>query len=156
MPEDAKHHPESLECPFFLDAQGGRLEQAKVRLLRRYARKEPTHFLQVDGFNPSTDLLTDLRDPDGDEIMALRKHELMTGADPVRVLALPGSDPQVVSRILRKIADWIESKPEALDDDYLNVPPEYPNILDIGRISPYVPPDEPLRMPPLHWPPDET
>jgi hypothetical protein len=93
-------------------------------------------------------MLEDLEDPDGDEIMALRKTELMSGADPVRAMIKPGSDPDTVVRILRKVANWIEQKPEVLDEDYLAVTEDDFHLVNMGRISPRLREWPPLRSHP--------
>ncbi len=135
MSRKAKGRAKTVECPL-LDPDASLFSRTKVELLRHHATKELTHLLQVDGFNPSTGLFDDLRDPDDDEVTSWRKHELMTGHNVVRILAKPGADAAVVVRILTKIADWIEREPEMLQKDYLAEPPEVPWVPDVNCVTP--------------------
>lgn len=131
MRENTKTTAQTSECPF-IGCDTELFTPEKVELLRHYATKEPTLFLQVDGFNPSTGALDDLQDPDGDEIISWRKRELMTGPNAVRVLVKPDANPATVVRILGKVADWIEREPEMLDWRASNVDRTTPEESEIS------------------------
>lgn len=86
----------------------GKAASDKATLLAHYAGKEPTEFLQVDGFPgiAQDDVLSP--DTDGDSIMLGSTHELMSGAYAVRLLVTAGTKKTAVLRILRKIAGVVE------------------------------------------------
>jgi hypothetical protein len=78
--------------------------------LAHYAEGEPRLFHQFDGFHPpSWPVGPGTEDADNDELWAGATWELMGGAD-VRVLISPDADNDVVLRLLRKIAAWIERR----------------------------------------------
>jgi hypothetical protein len=79
-------------------AQRSRGEQ-KAALLRHYKQKEPTRFVQIDGF--SAEQCDDVvRDIGGFALMTGETHELMSGGPRVRVLIVPGTPAEVVQKIL--------------------------------------------------------
>ena len=78
----------------------GKKQELKEQLLEKYAQKEPNTFYQFDGW------WTD--EPEGGELMATETEELMSTCPDVRVLIPPGTDKEQASRLLKKIAAWIE------------------------------------------------
>ncbi len=83
--------------------------------LAHYAKREPKHFLQLDGFylpHGGDDLMRP--DDDGDAICAQGTVELMHGAT-VRILIPGDADPKVAARQLKKLAKWFKRKPSLLD-----------------------------------------
>jgi hypothetical protein len=84
--------------------------ELKRELLDHYATHEPVLFGQLDGFfvpGSADDVLRP--DADGDSLTAGHTHELMTGIYAVRVLITAGTTQRDAVRLLRKIADWVES-----------------------------------------------
>ena len=84
-------------------------QKLKEQLLEKYARKEPNTFYQFDGWadEPPGDSFM-IPDEEGDVVMATETQELMSSCPNVRVLVLPGTDGEQASRLLKKIAGWIE------------------------------------------------
>jgi hypothetical protein len=86
----------------------------KETILAKYNEREPTEFYQIDGFHiPGRGDSVMVLDDDDDCIMGGVVHELMFGSD-VRVLIRkepenPGRTERDIVRMLRKIADTIES-----------------------------------------------
>lgn len=76
----------------------------KLKLLDKYATKEPTAFIQIDGFAPDQcDGI--ISDCGGYGLTSGEVHELMSGGSPVRILVRPGTDPLLVSKILKGADD---------------------------------------------------
>ena len=84
-------------------------QKLKEQLLEKYAQKEPNRFYQFDGWadQPPGDSFM-IPDEEGDVMMATETEELMITCPDVRVLVLPGTDGEQASRLLKKIAGWIE------------------------------------------------
>lgn len=83
-------------------------QKLKEQLLEKYAQKEPNTFYQFDGWadQPPDDFM--IRDEEGDVKIASETEELMSTCPDVRVLIPPGTDREHASRLLKKIAGWIE------------------------------------------------
>ena len=73
--------------------------KTKAELLAHYATREPTKFVQIDGWSPDQcdGVITDCG---GYGLTGCITHELMTGNPRVRVLVVPGTDPDLVLKIL--------------------------------------------------------
>ena len=108
-PDPSWHH-------IAIDTTGGSMMPTetiptKDELLEQYAARHtaPREFVQYDSFNPPTfPVGPGSEDGDGDESWGpSRTYELMHGAT-VRVLIHPDAPPEMASRMLRKIADWID------------------------------------------------
>ena len=83
--------------------------------LAQYARKQPKHFLQIDGFNYAEEFDEDVPlDAEGDSIRAQSTVELMQGAT-VRVFIPYEADPVIAARLMKKIAKWLKKQPELLE-----------------------------------------
>ena len=59
---------------------------------------------------------SDYDDGDGDAAFGGGTYELMSGCSAVRVLVRPDTAPADATRLLRKIADWIDRVPELIGD----------------------------------------
>lgn len=90
--------------------------KSKEQLLEHYACKEPTPFIQFDGFDmgPDSDDCVMHADDDGHCIMSCETYELMMSCPTVRVLipAGVGITPATASAILHKIADIVLDQPQ--------------------------------------------
>jgi hypothetical protein len=79
--------------------------KTKAELLEHYARKEPKHFYQFDGWEKSEDPFT------GGGLTMGETWELMSGVPGIRVL-LPDHTTQTEAvTMLRQILDYIEQYP---------------------------------------------
>jgi hypothetical protein len=79
--------------------------KTKTELLQHYSTRSPVRFIQMDGFAPEhcDDLITDAG---GFGLTGGATHELMSGFPCVRVLVVPGTDPELVSKILHAAAGF--------------------------------------------------
>lgn len=82
----------------------------KVRLIKHYCSREPTQFVQFDGFlgkpNDKSDSVVQF-DEEGHSLLSGVTWELMHGAD-VRVFVKPSTPPKHAAKLLRKIRKWIK------------------------------------------------
>lgn len=92
------------------------IRDQKTMLLKHYSEREPTGFLQFDGFAdaPEGD---DIIHPDDDKdwIGGGSTYELMHGAN-VRVLIRLGTKHGEALRLLKKITDWIVRDKDQFDN----------------------------------------
>ena len=87
---------------------------SREECLIHYATREPRLFHQLDGFNPPSCPVDDTYDEDGDELFAGTTIEMMTGGPAVRVLVTDGTDHIIAVRLLRKLADWLDRRPDLI------------------------------------------
>lgn len=81
----------------------------KDELLREAADKPVKRVLQIDGFTDTWGDIIHGDDDDGDAVMCGSSYELsrcLSRDMPVRVFVHEHGDPEAVSRLLKKIADW--------------------------------------------------
>lgn len=90
------------------------LDIIKGQKLLHYFKREPKQFIQYDGFvnTKPDDLMSP--DDDGDCFFIGETVELMTGYTAVRLLIVPGTAAKDVIRVLGKIIDSIQKRPELL------------------------------------------
>lgn len=98
----------------------------KDECLKHYADREPTYFVQFDGWDKPHGAVGYPGDGDGQEINGGRTYELMTGAYAVRVLLRPGYPKARVLMLLDKIRQWID-RGDPIDASHWD-PPEEPPI----------------------------
>lgn len=98
------------------------IEQRKSALAQTYRRKPLRDLFQIDALITREPVAgvkyssSGTSDEDGDCINCERKHELRnTGNDTLRIQVPVGIKRAEAARVLRKVANWIESRPEVLD-----------------------------------------
>ena len=87
----------------------------KLKLIKKYIRREPTRFQQHDGFanlEPGDFIMSP--DEDGDCCLSSETWELMYGAD-VRILIKEGTTYLDAIRLLKKIVKYIERDKESFN-----------------------------------------
>jgi hypothetical protein len=87
--------------------------KTKGECLEHYASREPTGFLQLDGFDGVPQYDTTRPDEDGDCLYAIGTTELMTGAPAVRIL-IGTTNHAAAIQLLKKLTAWFERHPELL------------------------------------------
>ena len=91
----------------FLGLGGCKMEKSKQGILEHYKRKEPSLFIQYDGFYEPEDP-TALPDDDGHAIFSRLTYELMSGGPAVRVLITPETSEETIIKLLDKIKESIK------------------------------------------------
>ncbi len=78
--------------------------KTKAELLAHYAEKAPHRFFQYDGFGPKSfdDVVRDCGE--GFALFSGDTYELMSGGPGVRVLIVPGTNPELVDKVLKRVA----------------------------------------------------
>lgn len=101
----------------------GLVEQIKVELAQRYGEKPLRDFFRFDALitgEPEAEVdynSSGITDEDGDCINREREYERRnTGPETVRIQVPVGITADEAVRVLRKTADWIESRPDLLAD----------------------------------------
>ncbi len=84
------------------------MEKSKEKLLEHYKHKEPTLFVQYDGFDLQ-DGGDDVMRPDdeGHWLSTRLTYELMSGGPNVRMLITPETSKDTILALLNKIKRWI-------------------------------------------------
>ena len=85
-----------------------RRDVLKAELLEKYAGKEPSTFLQYDGFADVEPDSMMRPDNDGDDIFLGTTQELMTGLPSVRILITAGTSRKTALRLLKKLRRWLK------------------------------------------------
>ena len=80
-----------------------RRDELKAKLLEKYAGKEPSTFLQYDGFDDMGADSYNCPDSDGDSLWSTTTQELMSGFPAVRILITAGTSQKTARRLLKKL-----------------------------------------------------
>jgi hypothetical protein len=73
-------------------------EELKIKLLEKYAGRDPHPFIQFDAFGDEKE-----------DMWAINTHELMTGAPNVRILITPQTSKKDALRMIKKLRTWIKN-----------------------------------------------
>ena len=87
---------------------GTRRDELKAKLLEKYAGKEPSTFLQYDGFADVEPDDVMRPDSDGDDMSLTTQQELMSGIPAVRILITAGTSQKTARRLLKKLRRWLK------------------------------------------------
>ena len=87
-----------------------RRDELKAELLEKYSGKEPSTFLQFDGFADAEPDCIMHPDKDGDCLFTSNTHELMTGGVDVRILITAGISKKATLRLLKKLRKIISEE----------------------------------------------
>jgi hypothetical protein len=98
-----------------------RFSETKIKLLGKYAEREPKTFIQLDGWacGPGAYDSEMHFDADGYAVMGGVTGELMWGTD-CRVLIPPSTKRAAAAVLLRRMAEWLERAagyPSGFDED---------------------------------------
>jgi hypothetical protein len=94
--------------------------QTKEQLLAHYKERNPTQFIQFDGFDDlqPDDVMT--VDEDGHSFFSRKTWELMHGST-VRLLVKPAASKETVLSLLHKIIKWIDRDFESYSQQELKI-----------------------------------